>query len=175
MTTSRPLGSLVDPHCGRSSQASLCFVVGHDEWEVVWGPFDAFGTASYWVNQTVRGRYSDKVAAIAGGADLVSETIYCLLGGFGVTAESARAAYRAVRALLADKPSPSAEEVEAVLRRRSPVGSGGYRFPRQRAARVADAVAQLRADAPPQDPVQLRNYLLGLKRRRPEDRSLDCP
>ena len=162
MTREVLLRAAADPHCDRSSDAYLRFVIGREEWEIQWGPFDAFGSAAYWVDQTVRGRYSDKVAAIANGADLMSETLFCLLGGFGISAESARAAYQAVDGLLADDPEPSAEAVEAVLRRPLPGRAGRYRFPRQRAARVAHAVAQLRAATPPQDPLQLRDYLRGL-------------
>ena len=162
MTLAVLLDAVVDPHCGRSSDAHVRISVSGEDWEVQWGPFDAFGTASYWVNQTVRGRYSDKIAAIADGADLMSETVFCLLGGFGISAESTRAAYRVVRGLLANEPEPSAEAVEAVLRRPLPGRAGRYRFPRQRAARVAHAVAQLRAATPPEDPLQLRDYLRGL-------------
>ena len=68
-------------------------MVGRDEWEAPWGRFDAFGSAAYWVDQTVRGHYVDRVAALARDADVVSETLFCLLGGFGITAESAQAAH----------------------------------------------------------------------------------
>ena len=78
MTLAVLLDAVVDPHCGRSSDAHVRISVSGEDWEVQWGPFDAFGTASYWVNQTVRGRYSDKVAAIADGADLMSETALLL-------------------------------------------------------------------------------------------------
>ncbi len=162
MTGSVLVDPLADPHCGRDSRDHLHFSVEREDWKVEWGRFDAFGTAAYWVDQTVRGMYANKVAAIARGADVLSETLFCLLGGFGVTAESARSAHRAVRSLLDDQTRPTAEDVEAVLRRPLPDGSGHYRFPRQRAARVASAVAQLQADDPPRDPLLLRDYMLSL-------------
>ena len=156
------LGPVADPHCGRDSSDCLDFSVGRDQWEVAWGRFDAFGSAAYWVDQTVRGRYVDRVAALARGADVVSETLFCLLGGFGITAESARAAHSVVLEVLKVDPAPEAERIEEALRRPLPGGLGRYRFPRQRAVRVADAVRRLCASPPPGEPSPLREYLLGL-------------
>ena len=156
------LDAVADPHCGRDSDDHLRFSVGRDDWEVQWGRFDAFGTAAYWVDQTLRGRYADKVAALANGADLLSETLFCLLGGFGVAAESAQAAHGVVVQLLENHPEPAAEQIERALRSPLPGGLGRYRFPKQRAVRVANAVKRLRADPPPEQPAQLREYLLSL-------------
>ncbi len=156
------LGPVADPHCGRDSSDYLGFSVGRDEWEVPWGRFDAFGSAAYWVDQTVRGRYVDRVAALVRGADVVSETLFCLLGGFGITAESAHAAHSVVLGVLEVDPAPAAERIEKALRRPLPGGLGRYRFPRQRALRIADAASRLRVSPPPSEPAQLREYLLGL-------------
>ena len=156
------LEPVADPHCGRDSNDYVRFSVGREDWEVLWGRFDAFGTAAYWVDQTLRGRYADKVAALANGADLLSETLFCLLGGFGVTAESAQAAHSVVARLLKNHPAPAAEQIESALRRPLPGGLGRYRFPRQRAVRVASAVRRLQVDPPPEQPALLREYLLSL-------------
>ena len=162
MTVNLELGPIADPHCGRDSRDCLGFSVGRHKWEVPWGRFDAFGSAAYWVDQTVRGRYVDRMATLARGADVVSETLFCLLGGFGITAESAQAAHRVVLGVLKVDPAPDAERIEKALRQPLPGGLGRYRFPRQRAARVADAVGRLRASPPPGEPSLLREYLLGL-------------
>lgn len=162
MTARAPLGMIADPHCGRRSDAQVSFFVNGAAWDVEWGRFDAFGTMAYWVNQTVRGGYADQVAAIAHGSDLISETVFCLLGGFGITAESARAACSSVRDLLECRTSPTAEDIEEVLRRPLPDGMGRYRFPRQRAFRVAEAVARIRSATPPGAPLELRDYLLSM-------------
>ena len=162
MTADVVLGAVVDPHCGRDSNTYVHFAVGRDEWGVQWGRFDAFGTAAYWVDQTVRGGYVDKIAALARRADLLSETLFCLLGGFGVTAESAQAAHRVVVALLESQPEPTAESIESLLQVPLPGGLGRYRFPRQRAARITNAVVRLQTDPPPHDPFMLREYLLSL-------------
>ena len=162
MTVEIVLGSAADPHCGRDSNDRLRFSVGRDDWDVQWGRFDAFGAAAYWVDQTVRGHYAQRVTALARGADVLSETLFCLLGGFGITAEMAQAAHGAVLGALQVHPAPAAERIESVLRSPLPGGHGRYRFPRQRAARVADAVRQLRLNPPPEEPFLLREYLLGL-------------
>lgn len=162
MTVSLSLGPVVDPHCGRDSRDNLPFSVGPYAWEVQWGRFDAVGSAAYWVNQTVRGNYVDRVATLARGTDVVSETLFCLLGGFGITAESAQAAHGVVLDVLEADPAPAAERIEQALRRPLPGGLGRYRFPRQRAVRIADAVSRLRVSPPPTEPAQLRKYLLGL-------------
>ena len=162
MTGEIALGVVADPHCGRESSATIRLLVGREAWEVQWGRFDAFGTAAYWVDQTRRGRYPERVATLATGADLVSEALFCLLGGFGVTAESAQAAHTVVERLLETNQTPTAARIESVLRRPLPGRAGRYRFPRQRAVRIAEAVKRLRADPPPVDPLVLREYLLSM-------------
>lgn len=155
------LGTVSDPHCGRSSDEYITLDVDGVAWPVPWGRFDAFGTAAYWVNQAARGQYSARLESSSRRADLLSETVFCLLGGFGVTAESATAAHRAVRQLLASRPLPTAEEVATVLLRPMSDELGRYRFPYQRGERIAAALRKLRAESPPSDPQGLREYLLG--------------
>ena len=162
MTSTTLLGLVSDPHCGRSSDDHITLNAGGIAWSVPWGRFDAFGTPSYWVNQAARGQYSSKLAGSSRRTDLLSETVFCLLGGFGVTAESATAAHRALRQLLASRPLPTAEEVADVLLRPMSNGLGRYRFPHQRGERIAAALRKLRADPPPSDPQDLREYLLGI-------------
>ena len=129
-----------------------------------WGRTDGFGTAAYWVGQAGDPAYA---VALGRGAPLVEELCFCLLGGYGVTAEANAAAFSALSeaGLVRTEPAPSAEEVEAVLSvplvvrgRRRPVR---YRFPRQRAGRVASALARLGATSLPLSPVGLRDSLLG--------------
>ena len=160
MTHATLLGLVSDPHCGRSSDDHITLDVGGVNWSVPWGRFDAFGTAAYWVNQAARGQYSARLVRSCHRADLLSETVFCLLGGFGVTAESATAAHRAVRQLLAARPLPTAEEISNVLLRPMSNGLGRYRFPHQRGERIAAALRKLRTEAPPSDPQDLREYLL---------------
>lgn len=153
---------ILDPHCGRSSDAALQFREGERTWIARWGRFDAFGTPAYWVDQTVRQRYGDRIRAVTAQSDLESEMVFCLLGGFGVTAEAAAAAHAVVMPLLKTSAEPDGEVLEAALR--EPLGprSGRYRFPRQRALRVASAVRDLRSEPIPPEPDALRRRLLRL-------------
>lgn len=163
MTRSAALDPVCDPHCGRNTYDRIGFTVRGESWDVKWGSYDVFGTAAFWVDQTVRGRYADRVAAMASRADIESEIVYCLLGGFGVTAELAHAAHQVVLDVLASEPEATAETIEERLRRPLSGGHGRYRFPRQRAARIASALERVRADPPPDDPHELRRYLLDLQ------------
>ena len=162
MALLRPFGSVVDPHCGRPDSDRIDFRVAGEQWEVQWGPWDAFGTASYWVNQSVRPPYPAAVSDMAASGDVTQETIFCLLGGFGVTAESAQTAHTAVLAAMADDPTPTAERIEAVLRAEPPGGGARYRFPAQRAGRIAGALRTLKDEPPPDGAAELRDYLLAL-------------
>ena len=151
----------IDPHCGRSSDEWLIFDAGGTAWAAQWGRYDVFGTLAFWVDQTVRAGYEALVASWAKDGDLLHETVFCLLGGYGVTAEVCHAANRAVRESLDLASCPSAEEVEEVLLRPLPGMGVRYRFPRQRSARIAAAVKRVLSEDAPADPLALRSYLTG--------------
>lgn len=155
------MGDVVDPVCGRGSSEVLEFSVGGRSWGVVWGDYLAFGSAAYWVDQTVRNGYEGRVEEFVVNTDLRSELVFCLLGGFGVTAESAAAAHGVVMGVVGSVPVPDAELLEAVLRDPLPGGLGRYRFPRQRAMRVSAALRRLEGSVPPSEPGKLREFLLG--------------
>lgn len=154
---------VVDPHCGRRSDDRISFTVDGHSWDIPWGSYDVFGTAAFWIDQTARGRYAERVAAQTSSTEIDLEIVFCLLGGFGVTAESATAAHQVLLNLLQTEPEPTAEEIEELLRQPLPDGHGRYRFPRQRAARIAAALERVRSDPPPRDPGEMRTYLLGLR------------
>lgn len=128
-----------------------------------WGRSDGFGTASYWVTQAKLGAYP--VAGVTGNS-LVEEICFCILGGYGVTAEMDLAAFRALLAagLIRTDPAPEAGDIEAVLS--APLEVRGrqrlvhYRFPTQRSRRVASALRLLGSRSLPGSPVELRDALL---------------
>ncbi|HWI04215.1 MAG TPA: hypothetical protein VNT52_10425, partial [Acidimicrobiales bacterium] len=130
---------------------------------LAWGRFDGFGTAAYWVAQARDGAYAQ---AESFGSSLAQEVCFCLLGGYGVTAEMNSAAYAAVldADLIRTDPAPDASEIESVLRR--PLSARGhrglvrYRFPGQRGMRVASALRLLANGPMPSEPVELRDALL---------------
>ena len=136
--------------------------MGDEHWDAEWGSYDVLGTAAFWVDQTVREDHAEQVAAMATGTDFETELVYCLLGGFGVTAELAHAACQVVLEMIAADPRLTADDLERRLREPLPDGMGRYRFPRQRSQRIAAALTHTRDHPPPDEPLALRAYLLGL-------------
>ena len=76
MSRASVLAQVADPHCGRSTLDLIGFSVGGDTWEVEWGSYDVLSTAAFWVDQTVRGNYAERVAAMANGTDFETELVY---------------------------------------------------------------------------------------------------
>lgn len=139
------------------SDESFRLEVNGNAWEVPWGRHDEFGTAAYWVDQTMVGGYANEYEAM----DPLTAVVWGLLHGGGIKAESGNAFLEPVMALLRQQPTPTVEAIEAVLR--TPTGDvGRYRFPHNRAVYIAAAVERLRRDPPPEDPERLRRYLLDL-------------
>lgn len=141
------------------------FSVSGDVVEFRWGEPHELGTAAYWVDQT-RSRQPSTDHRL--GSTLAEETAACLLGGFGLPATVGVAAFEQLRiaGLLSTTHPPSALEVQAVLQ--EPIFLAGrsrplrYRFPRQRALRVAAALEFLSINCPPADGADLRDWLLAV-------------
>ena len=140
------------------SGASFRLDVHGDTWEVSWGRHDEFGTAAFWVDKTITDGYADNYPTM----DLLTATVWGLLHGGPIKAESGEAFLEPVMDLLRREPTPTAEVIEVVLRTRIE-GIGGYRFPERAAGFIAAAVDRLRREPPPDDPALLRRYLLDLR------------
>jgi N-glycosylase/DNA lyase len=141
---------------------------GYPQRIVPWGHGWQVGTAAYWIALTQTavqdGRLPDSPARHRIGADLTEEVAACLLGGHGLPHQVGRAAFEAVRAAgLLHRPAEP-HELERVLRQPLQVGARTvrYRFPRQRAAYLAVALARLQAQPPPPSARALRGWLLEL-------------
>ena len=130
-----------------------------------WGKPHHLGTACYWVEQARRIPF-DRGFTL--GESLAEEVAACLLGGHGIPSRVGLAAFESVRAagLLDERLTPSAGQLEAVLRRPLRVSHSGqsvcYRFPRQRALRLSACLAVLRCEEAPSDAVELRDWLIRL-------------
>ncbi|MDE0117525.1 MAG: hypothetical protein OXT07_13015 [bacterium] len=162
MAREASLESERDPHCGRSSHDRISFTVRDQSWDVAWGSHEVFGTPAFWVNRTAIECYEKRLAATASDADIESVVVFCLLGGSGIRAESARAARQVVLDLLAENPEATAGKIEERLAEPLPGGLGSYRFPKQRSEHIAESLARLRSEPPPEDPLELKDYLKGL-------------
>jgi N-glycosylase/DNA lyase len=119
--------------------------VGVERVVFAWGAAYELGSAAFWIDQT---RQRAQPTDFRLGHNLREEVAACILGGYGLPADTGLGAFRAVKEaglLNADKAT-TAGELEFVLRQ--PLESGRrsrvlYRFPRQRAARLAAALRYL--------------------------------
>jgi N-glycosylase/DNA lyase len=135
--------------------------------EIHWGhPWQA-RTAAHWIALTefaTRDANPTYPASHQLGTTLRKELAACLLGGFGMPAETGLAAFIAIcsRGLLDDGVMPAVSEIEQVLRVPVAVGAAlrRYRFPHQRAVRLAGALAFLETESRPADPLALRDWLM---------------
>lgn len=130
---------------------------------VRWGQPWQFDTPAFWVTQARMFRPVDNYRI---GSNLTEEVAACILGGFGLPALVGVRAFEAVRAagLLAEGQAATADELEEVLQVPLLIGDRliRYRFPQQRASRVAAALERLRASRPPEPGLELRDWLLRL-------------
>lgn len=147
-------------------EGTICLDACGQQLEFDWGQPHQLGTAAFWVTQT-RER-SPALDHRIGERTLAEEVVACLLGGYGLPARIGLAAFRAVRAagLIATDPAPNCAALERVLSRPLKLDSGRppvrYRFPVQRAARVACALQRLSEHEVPEDPWELRDWLVGV-------------
>lgn len=139
---------------------------------VRWGETWEHGTPAYWVEATRRSMHASESSSRHQLTDsLPHEVALCILGGYGMPYEIGLAAFDAVREqLLKHDPTPSAEQIEQVLRQ--PLEIDGhmrrYRFPHQRASRLSGALRYVHSRRGPADPLATREWLaeapgIGLK------------
>lgn len=132
---------------------------------VPWGEPWQFLTAAYWIGLTERWIAEHPLGESHGlGKSLVQEVVACLLGGHGITYELNVAAFRALddSGLVTLARRASEEHLREVLI--APLHVQGrtvrYRFPNQKAYRIATALERLRAEEPPEDSLRARDWLM---------------
>lgn len=119
------------------------------------------GTAAYWESVAAEMHPIDSHRL---GNTFAEEVGACLLGGHGMPFWLAQAAYEHLRdaGVFGLDENLTVEEIEKLLR--APLSAGGstrrYRFPRQRAIRLADALAAIRSTDLPRSDKALRDWLL---------------
>jgi N-glycosylase/DNA lyase len=123
------------------------------------------GSAAFWVEQTRRATVPRTYQV---GGTLAEEVALCLLGGYGVTEATAFGAFCRLRErdLLDVCAPPTVAQVEQALMEPIHVGERvlRYRFPHQRAERVARTLAALNRNPPPETlgARSLRDWLVQL-------------
>ena len=135
--------------------------------DVPWGRPEEPMTPAYWA---VRCSWedADQPAFVSEGGSLVEETAFCILGGFGITYEVNAAAFKRLKAEGAFRTDAAPGEAWILEHLLEPLEVAGrrirYRFPRQRARRLATMLESLEnVDTPSFSALQLREFLLSLE------------
>ena len=118
---------------------------------IAWGEFSNLFTPAYWVSQLwMAGLENQETSPYQAQGSLAEELTFCMLGGFGITAELATAAFHTCKATgLLNQLNVSAKDWTEVLR--EPMALDGkmvkYRYPNQKAIYLAEAMDFLRRGA----------------------------
>jgi thermostable 8-oxoguanine DNA glycosylase len=131
---------------------------------VPWGRPEWFPSPAFWAKIALATPASDNYVCLQ-GTPLHYELAFCLLGGYGIKMEVNKAAFGAVldAGLLEVGRRPAAHDIEYILATPLHVAERRirYRFPRQRAARLANALADIEDNPPPtQCAHEFRSHLL---------------
>ena len=132
---------------------------------IAWGRYDKALTPAFWAGQawllgTDLGPLNYRL-----GNSLAEETAACLLGGFGIPAETGIAAFHRLQKAGILDGTPSESEIKSYLVR--PIRINGrsthYRFPNQKARYLAGCLRALQSSPfTPENDLELRDFLLGL-------------
>lgn len=132
---------------------------------VPWGRVSAFPTPAYWAYQVVSKRVQGGPPEYKLGSTLADEVAACLLGGHGIPAAVGLAAFGRMRDEGVLQGRPSEQQLLELLQ--APLTVNGksihYRFARQKARYLSEALAYLASSSPPANSGRaLRDWLLQL-------------
>ena len=133
--------------------------------EIRWGAFDELLTPAYWKGQAWQHEVLGTYSRCRLGRSLTEEVAACLLGGYGMRAELALAAFWRLRDRGLLSVGASAAALERALAQPFATPNGEtrlYRFPRQKARYLSVSLNMLKQLDPPRSDVALRDSLLGL-------------
>lgn len=134
---------------------------------VKWGSFDTPFTPAFWATQSWLKRTTCQMPSYRLGENFEEELGACLLGGYGMQAELAMAAFSLLKEnkIFAQQQVTSIQ-IEKLLCQPLPVKGKKvrYRFPKQKSQYLSEALQTLQ-EAPPslEDGYSLRNWLTELK------------
>lgn len=131
---------------------------------IVWGHAEDLFTPAFWKYQSRMQRAGDRYSRHQLGSNLLEEVSVCLLGGFGMPAELGLAAFKRLKEQGLLNGDANEKEIESALSIQFLIDGKQrkYRFPRQKAKYLANALSTLRAGSVPTEPVELRNFLTSL-------------
>ncbi len=129
---------------------------------IPWGLAHALFTPAFWAAQWWYARRQHNDASYCNGQSLREEIAACLLGGHGITAEMNEAAFCHLRSGGLLDGIHSTDTIEAALT--EPLLVDGkrtrYRFPRQKARFLCEAMLRLAGETPPANDLAFRAWLL---------------
>jgi thermostable 8-oxoguanine DNA glycosylase len=129
---------------------------------VIWGRPEWIYSPAYWAKLATTEKIDEDL--FRQPDSLIQEIVFCLLGGYGVTAEVNCAAFTHLKkiGIFEVSNSPHPEEIESHLCEPIQVGDRTmrYRFPRQRGRRISKAMHRFNRDSIlPSESRELRDYL----------------
>lgn len=132
---------------------------------VPWGRADAAFSPAYWALQLRLAEGDFSAHCFLTGETLFEETVFCLLGGHGISYELNVAAFKHLQQLhILAQPEIEEQAISSCLMQPLTVGNRQvkYRFPNRRASFVAAAHKAFRGNPPPDDDLDLRSWLMAL-------------
>lgn len=133
---------------------------------IAWGRGDVMNTPAYWA---IRCRWPGESTPdfVSSTGSLIDETAFCILGGFGIRYEANAAAFSRLKEMGAFDPDIDFREEQFREALTEPLNVEGrpqrYRFPNQRARRLASMKERLRGfNFDPCDPTRARSLLMTL-------------
>jgi len=133
-----------------------------------WGDAGALFTPAYWKTQLwyAKNRNESAYLDYTTGTSLHEEVTACLLGGYGISAEMAQAAFVQLhkKGLLTPMQKRSPARIEKALRAPLQIAGSGqsarYRFPKKKSLFIASALNRLDCEQPPDNASEFRQWLL---------------
>ena len=127
-----------------------------------WGLAHALFTPAFWAAQWWYARRQHEYASYCNGRSLREEVIACLLGGHSITAEMNEAAFERLRSRDLLDGLPSTGTIAAALTEPMMVRGrwARYRFPKQKARFLCEAMRRLERETPPADDLLFRDWLM---------------
>lgn len=142
--------------------SATTIVIGRVTWGHYSRPFTpAFWRASLWLQENRAAQF----AKARSQQHILRETVFCLLGGYGIRAEVAQAYFKKLAAAGAFAGASLSEHQLRALLSTPALHRGkafGYRFPNQKARYLAQALEAFSGDGIPREDLTLRDWLLEL-------------
>lgn len=133
---------------------------------VQWGAFTTPLTPAYWKALAWLSESATHISRPAySRSGILEETIFCLLGGYGIKAEVAHAYFEEIVHAGVLRESTVRKDTITNILAKPTVHNGKayrYRFPNQKGGYISRTINVLRDSEPPKDDVKLRDWLLNL-------------